>query len=447
MLILHANLITWEAQNRILDDYAILVRDGVILDIAPSEDMESRYPKEERLDARGQYAMPGGIIAHTHFYGAFARGMAIPGKPARDFPEILEKLWWKLDSALDEEAVRYSALVCLADAIKHGATTLFDHHASPNALEGSLDILAEAVREAGLRAVLSYEVTDRYGEEKMRAAVEENLRFIRASRHDALLRGAFGLHAPLTLSDSTLDYCREALGDVSAFAGFHIHAAESIEDEWDSLEKTGLRAVERLHAHGILGERTILAHAVHVDSRETQILADTKTFVTHQPRSNMNNAVGAAPVESMLRAGVRVCLGNDGFSNTPWAEWKAAYFLQKAAHRDPRRMNGADVAKMAMYHNAALAQTYFPERPIGNLVPGAVADIILVDYHPFTPLTPENLPWHILFGFQESMVTMTMVHGKILMRDRRLLTLDEADIAARARDIARRVWKRVWEQD
>jgi cytosine/adenosine deaminase-related metal-dependent hydrolase len=170
-------------------------------------------------------------------------------------------------------------------------------------------------------------------------------------------------------------------------------------------------------------------------------------IVTHQPRSNMNNAVGAAPVESMLRAGVRVCLGNDGFSNTPWAEWKAAYFLQKAAHRDPRRMNGADVAKMAMYHNAALAQTYFPERPIGNLVPGAVADIILVDYHPFTPLTPENLPWHILFGFQESMVTMTMVHGKILMRDRRLLTLDEADIAARARDIARRVWKRVWEQD
>ncbi len=442
MLITNATLITWEEENRILPDHALRIEGGRIAEIGPSAALEARYPAEERLDARGQFLLPGNIIAHTHFYGAFSRGMAIPGRPARDFPEILERLWWPLDQALDEEAVRYSALVCLVDAIKHGATTLFDHHASPNALEGSLDVIAEATTQAGLRAVLSYEVTDRYGPEKMRAAIAENVRFIKQAQQQPLLRGAFGLHAPLTLSNATLDECRAALAGLEDVAGFHIHVAESVEDEWDSLERSGQRAVDRLHAHGILGPRTIVAHAVHVDARETQLLAESGTWVTHQPRSNMNNAVGAAPVESLLRAGVRVCLGNDGFSNTAWSEWKAAYLMHKAAHHDPRRMNGAEVARMAIYNNAALAQTYFPEQPIGKLVPGAAADLILVDYHPITPLTPGNLPWHILFGFHESMVTTTIVAGKVLMRDRQLLTLDEAAIAARARELAPQVWAR-----
>ncbi len=442
MLITHATLITWEEENRILPDHAIYIEDGHIADLGPSKQLLARYPQAPQIDAAGQYLMPGNIIAHTHFYGAFARGMAIPGKPARDFPEILEKLWWPLDQALDEEAVRYSALVCLVDAIKHGATTLFDHHASPNALDGSLDVIAEAVKQAGLRAVLSYEVTDRYGSEKMRAAIRENVRFIQAARQDPLVRGSFGLHAPLTLSNDTLDACRSALSGLEAIAGFHIHVAESAEDEWDSLARSGQRAVDRLHAHDILGPRSIVAHAVHVDAQEIRLLAQTRTWVTHQPRSNMNNAVGTAPVESMLRAGIRVCLGNDGFSNTAWSEWKTAYLQHKAAHRDPRRMNGNTITEMAIYNNAALAQTYFPQAPIGRLQVGAVADLILVDYHPTTPLTPGNLPWHILFGFHESMVTATIVNGQVLMQNRQLQTLDEAAITARAREVAAKVWQR-----
>ncbi|RMH32646.1 MAG: hydrolase, partial [Gammaproteobacteria bacterium] len=139
---------------------------------------------------------------------------------------------------------------------------------------------------------------------------------------------------------------------------------------------------------------------------------------------------------------VPVCLGTDGFSSTMWTEWKTAYLLHKVWHRDPRRMNGADVARMAAYNNAALANVFFPEAPIGKIVPGAFADLILVDYHPNTPLTPGNLPWHIVFGFHESMVTMTMVNGRVLMRDRNLLTLDEAEITARARALAPQVWER-----
>lgn len=438
MLITNAKLITWEATNQILDDHAILIENDRIREIDTTKNLISKYPNAEILDAHGQYVMPGNICAHTHFYGAYARGMAIPGPAPKDFPEILQKLWWPLDRSLDAESIQYSVLPCLVDAIRHGTTTLIDHHASPNAIDGSLDIIAEAVEGAGLRAVLCYEVTDRDGESKMKAGIHENVRFIKRSK-GPLLSGTFGLHASLTLSDSSLDLCRQAAPDE---VGFHIHTAEHESDEYDSLNRAGLRVIDRLQKHGILGPKTITAHGVHFDAREMQILAGTGTWLSHQPRSNMNNGVGVAPIESMLRAGIKVCLGNDGFSNAMWEEWKAAYLLHKIHHRDPRRMGGYDVVQMAIYNNAALASVFFPAAPIGRLIPGAFADIILVDYHPNTPLTAGNLPWHILFGFQQSMVTTTIVAGKVLMKDRELLTLDEKEISVKAREIAPKVWER-----
>ncbi len=440
MLITNATLITWGTPNQILEKHALYVGGDRIIELGLSSELEAKYPQAERLDARGQFVMPGNICAHTHFYGAFARGMAIPGEAPKDFPEILDRLWWRLDKALTVEDVRYSALVCLIDAIKHGTTTLIDHHASPNAIDGSLDVVAEAVTQAGLRACLCYEVTDRDGEEKAKAGIAENLRFINSQlpTPNSQLAATFGLHASLTLSDATLEACRNAWD-----GGFHIHAAEDLSDQYDSLEKSGLRAIDRLHKFGILGERSIVAHAVHIDHREAELLRQTGTWVTHQPRSNMNNAVGAADVEGLLRLGVKVGLGNDGFSNAMWEECKAAYLSHKAAHRDPRRMNGATVAEMAVTNNAALANVFFPKAPLGVLAPGAFADIILVDYHPTTPLNAGNLPWHILFGFENSMVTTTICAGKVLMKDRKLLFLDEAEITARSRELAARAWERI----
>jgi putative selenium metabolism protein SsnA len=391
--------------------------------------------------------MPGNICAHTHFYGAFARGLAIPGSAPKDFPDILEKLWWPLDKSLTEEDVRASALVMLVDAIKNGTTTLIDHHASPNALAGSLDVIAEAVDQSGVRAVLCYEVTDRDGEDKAKAGIEENVRFIERTRRENVAEGrvaaTFGLHASLTLSDRTLDACRETAPEG---VGFHIHVAEHEVDEYDSLGKSGLRVVDRLERHGILGPNTIVAHAIHVDAREVGLLAETGTWVTHQPRSNMNNGVGVAEVESMLRAGVNVCLGTDGFPHTMWEEWKTAYLLHKVWHRDPRRMSALDVVQMAVYNNARLAGLFFGGAPLGVIVPGAHADLIFVDYHPHTPLTVDNLPWQIVFGFQERMVTTTIAAGKVLMHDRELLTLDEDTITSEARRQAPSVWERYYAQ-
>lgn len=438
MIIYNGTVVTGD--GRVLPNHAVEIEERQIKAVAPTHALTENHPEtHEWIDAQGQLIMPGSICAHTHFYGAYARGMNIPGEPPADFPAILSRLWWNLDKALNPDAVRLSALVSLVDAIKHGTTTLIDHHASPNAIDGSLDLIADAVERAGLRAVLCYEVTDRDGREKAEAGIAENVRFLQENWRENV-RGTFGLHASLSLSDETLRACVDA-HPKGEQGGFHIHVAEHEADEDDAVARYGKRVVHRLYDLGILNRKSIAAHCVHIDEAEQALLAATGTWITHQPRSNMNNAVGAMRFDAMMRDGLPVCLGNDGFSNAMWEEWKAAYFLHKIVHRDPRLANGGDIARVALENNARLVETFFEGERVGVLAEGAQADIILVDYHPFTPLTEGNLPWHVIFGLESSMVTTTICAGKVLMRDRHLMTLDERAIAAEALAHAPKVWE------
>jgi putative selenium metabolism protein SsnA len=442
LLITHGQVFTLGARNEMILDGAVYVEGDTIVDVGTTPDLDARYPNAERLDAAGKVVLPGSPCGHTHFYGAFARGMAIPGAPAINFVEILQKLWWRLDLALSEEDVRYSALVCLVDAIRHGCTTLIDHHASPNTIDGSLDIIADAVKESGLRASLCYETTDRNGNSGARAGIRENVRFLERCRSapDPQLGASFGLHAALTLSDETLVACVEAAQGLDT--GFHIHVAEGIADQTESLEKYGLRVVERLSKLGILGPQTIAVHCVHLDAREKDILSETGTLVTHQPRSNMNNAVGLPDVAGMLQRGITVALGNDGFTNNMFTEMAASYLAHKQNTGNPQAMPGDVVMEMAYRNNGLLAGRFFP-RHVGELSAGAFADIVLLDYDPPTPLTAGNLPWHIIFGVDGAHITHTIASGKVLMKNRELLTLDEEAIMARAREQARGVWGRI----
>ena len=443
MIIVNANVISFDKSNPLIQDCAILIINGIIEIIGKKEVLTKQFPDEERLDAKNHYVMPGNICAHTHFYSAFARGLSIPGDAPASFPEILEKLWWKLDKSLDLQDVLLSAQVCLIDAIKHGTTTLIDHHASPKAISGSLDMIAQPVLESGVRASLCYEVTDRDGKDLANEGIKENIRFIELAgkNHNfgSKISGMFGLHASLTLSDETLEKCRQKS---PPGIGFHIHAAEHSVDEYDSLKKSGKRVIERLFDHGILGEKTIVAHAVHIDTKEINILKETGTWVTHQPRSNMNNAVGISAVESMLNVGIKVGLGNDGFSNAMWDEWRSAYLVHKLWNLDPRRMGADTVIKMAVENNAAMVNKLFGNLQIGVVKEGANADLIIVDYQPFTPLTSGNLPWQIIFGFRDSMIVSTIVDGKVLMADRELKTMDEEKIIHEALNSSKKVWQK-----
>ncbi|RMG65540.1 MAG: putative aminohydrolase SsnA [Chloroflexi bacterium] len=448
MFITHGTVITMTEPNVVIEDGALLIQDGRIADLGPTDALRARHGQQLRdvpnLDAMGRLVLPANICAHTHFYGAFARGMAIPGDPPCNFMEVLQKLWWKLDRALDLEGVKYSALVCLVDAIKHGTTTLIDHHASPNAIEGALDVIADAVVQAGGRAALCYEVTDRNGRDGAQRGIAENVRFATRLAHtpSAQLAAAMGIHASFTVSDETLDACVAQAAQLGI--PIHIHVAEDVVDEDDSYRSYRVSVAERLALHRALTENTLCAHCIHINEREMDLLAHAQAKVMHQPRSNMNNGVGVAPVAAMLERGMCVGLGNDGFSNDAFAEMKVCDLLHKVHARDPRAMGADRVVRMAYQNNARIAQCFWPDVR-GVLEVGAPADVVVVDYRPFTALTADNAPWHLLFGVHGGMVTHTLCHGRLLMADRELLTLDEAAITAKAREASDRAWRRVAE--
>jgi putative selenium metabolism protein SsnA len=402
---------------------------------------------EEVIDARGGLVLPGLVCAHTHFYGAFARGMSLPGEPAADFPHILESLWWRLDKLLTPEDIAASTQVFLCDAIRHGVTTVVDHHASPHSIDGALDVIAGAVQQAGVRASLCYEVTDRDGAELSRAGLHENERFARRIRMGldgdasaSMLTASIGLHASFTLSDDSLQAGAGLARDLGI--GCHIHVAEDRGDQEDSLARDGRRVVERLARAGVLGPQTIAAHCVHVSNHEMALLCSTGARVVHNPRSNMNNAVGTAPVPSFLAAGIPVGLGNDGFSMNMFQEMRAAYLLHKQATGDPRTLGADQVTAMQWRHNAGTAQVLMNAPGLGEIAVGAPADLVVLDYRAPTPITAGNLPWHILFGVDGEDVSTTIANGRVLMRDRQLLTLDGERIHAEARRLAGALWQR-----
>ncbi len=453
ILIGNGTVVPLDTESQLIEHGAVLVHESRIAAIGADSALRQHYPAAQYVDADGGLIMPGFLCTHTHFYGAFARGMAIPGDAPRNFPEILERLWWRLDKQLTLEDTRASAEIFMADAIRHGTTCVVDHHASPHAIDGSLDVIADVVEQAGIRACLAYEVSDRDGSAVIEAGIHENERFIRslrAQRHQQAEEGriaaSYGLHASFTLSPATLERC--AAGGAELGVGFHIHVAEDSSDENDSLARYGQRVAERLEANAILGPRSIAAHCVHVNSGEIGRLAATRTHSVHNPRSNMNNAVGRAPVEEMLLAGVNVGLGNDGFSMNMMQEMKTAYLMHKLVLGDPRVMPGDLVLQMAFQHNARIINGVFspfsPDFPqVGALKVGAAADLVLLDYLPPTPLSSGNFPWHLIFGMDGQHVNSTMVAGRWLMRNRQLLTVDEARIHARARELSQALWQRL----
>jgi putative selenium metabolism protein SsnA len=381
-------------------------------------------PGAERIDCAGALVMPGFVCAHTHLYSALARGMPPPRDPPGNFTQILERIWWKLDRALDEDMVRLSALVGAVEALKAGTTTLVDHHASPRALDGSLDLVGHAIETVGLRGVLCYETSDRGGSDEARAGVRENDRFLgklqRAPR--PLLRGLVGAHAAFTLSDGTA----EALADVAAryHSGVHVHVAEDAVDA----RKDGLPVARWLAERGLLTPRSLLAHCVHLDDDEAARVVAAGARVVHNPRSNANNAVGYA---RPARFADRLLLGTDGIGADMRAEALAA-FLGAREHGD-----ALEVVR-ALERNRALAAYEFGLS--FALEPGAAADLIVLDYPSPTPLEARNLAGHLLFGLVGQPVRHAIVDGRVVLRAGRVVGLDEAALYAHARAAARTLW-------
>lgn len=438
ILIHNGTILTFSAPYPVLEGQALLIEGGRIARIAPKAAIPGPFDKV--IDAGGQVLMPGLINAHMHFYSTLVRGL---GKmaPSASFQEVLDNLWWRLDRKLSLDDVEVSAQVVLLDAIRKGTTTLVDHHASPFAVTGSLDRIADAVKASGLRACLCYEVSDRDGGAIATEGLEENARFARrcAAEQDPQLRALFGLHAAFTLTDETLDRAAELGRDLGI--GFHVHVAEAASDVAANLEQHGLTPTARLHAHGLLGPNSIAAHAVHVTDADIDLLAATGTFVAHNPQSNLNNAVGIADLLRLTGRGARVGLGTDAMTVNMLEEVRVALWAQHLRQANPS-CAFMEVANTLFVRNPGLASQLWGF-PLGTLQEGAAADLILVDYHPPTPLNDETVLGHLIFGLSQATVDTTICGGRVLMEGKRLtLDLDEAALAARSRALATRLWER-----
>jgi putative selenium metabolism protein SsnA len=390
----------------------------------------------DRRDCSGCLVLPGNVCAHTHLYSALARGMPYRLEPPENFVQILQRVWWRLDRALDEDSVRASALVGGMEALLSGTTTLVDHHASPNAIDGSLDVIEEALSTLGVRSVLCYETSDRDGPRRAEAGLAENRRFAARVRSERppLARGLIGAHASFTLSDDTLAACADAARELEV--GLHVHAAEDDADEHDAVALHGKRVAARLADVGALDSRTLLAHGVHLDDDEIALVHAAAASLAHNARSNLNNAVGRARLAAL---GARVALGTDGIGSDMFEESRTAYFRLR---EDDRSVGpGWPLARLAV--GAGFAGAAFDDPLLGRIRVGAPADVVVLDYAIPTPLHERSFAGHWVFGLGSRCVRDVMVAGEWVVLDRRLTRLDERELAASARVEAERLWKRL----
>ncbi len=335
---------------------------------------------------------PGLVCAHHHLYSALARGMPAPPKVATSFQEILEQVWWRLDAALDLEMIRWSAMLGALEALENGTTAIVDHHESPNAIEGSLDVIAEACAEVGVRSVVAYGITDRHGPDGARRGLEENERFLRAGG-----RGLVGIHAAFTCTDDSLRAAAGLAEDLGV--GVHVHVCEGVGD---------VDAPRRLA--GLTRDAWLLAHCVHLPTDHA-----LRGTILHNPMSNLNNAVGYA---DPARFANPVALGTDGIGGNVLEAFRLAYVLQRSV----------DVACGPDTAWGWLATGW-------KLVPEAREDTVEWSYDPMDP-------WHVAFtpGIRPLRVT---VGGEVVLEDGRPTRVDPDEIRAKAREQAARLHARL----
>jgi len=436
LLITNGHLVTLDEANRFVENGSVYIEDSRIVEVGETSRVNRQA--EHYIDARGCVVMPGLINAHHHLYSTFARGFTPPGEPAQNFEEILSKLWWKLDAALDTRDVYYSALLALMDAARSGCTSIIDHHASPACVDGSLDQLEKAFREVGLSGCLAYEVSDRNREGE---GIEENERWIRKCQQsdDGQMSALFGLHALMTLGTETLQRCAEIRHELNC--GFHVHTAEDSVDARLTTDRHGRQLMDRFSDFDIPGEKTIFVHGSYLEPDEMEWLNSSGSMLVINPESNMNNGLKVAPSLDFLKHGLAIGIGTDGMSGHMISQARAMYLHQRALHQDPS-IAFVEACRILLENNRDIANRVFKESR-GALAPGQLADIMIPQYLPFTPLNASTFYGHLLFGLSYAPVRTTIARGRVIMDEGRFLHLDEEAIRARGKQRAAALWSRI----
>lgn len=407
-------------------------------------------PGDEVIDCRGAVVLPGLVNGHTHLYSALAVGMPSPPQTPSNFHEILKFIWWRLDRALDAESIEVSGMIGALDALHCGTTTLIDHHASPSHIAGSLDDLERGINAVGLRAVLCYETTDRHGKSDGLAGIEENRRYLGrcGGRTDGRFAGLVGAHAAFTISDELLAACSNLAGEFKT--GVHIHVAEDHCDDEICREQFGSALIDRLTRAGIIdpanpvAARSILAHCTHLSEKDARRISAVVGAIAHNPRSNMNNQVGYAPVGIMTNTAEKsgepgpIQLGTDGIGSDMFTELRHAWFKSRdaSANLSPRQI-------IEMLIRSARTAGALLGRKLGSLAPGAAADVVITDYIPATTLTSDTAAGHLIFALAAHHVRDVLIGGTWRLRGQVVQGLNESGVRERAVSVARSLWDRM----
>lgn len=426
----HATLChIWPAE--VVEDVTIVIKDDRILSVAP-DGVSTEYADAQVINLQGKIVMPGLVCSHNHFYSGLARGILADVPRSTDFVSNLMHLWWRLDRAIDSESLYSSGLICAIEAIRCGCTSVIDHHASPNFIGGSLDVLKRCFSEVGLRGIECYETTDRNGETDLVAGIEENRRFAESVRDVPLMEAMIGGHAPFTLPDRGL----KALGDVvqDTGKGFHIHVAEDQFDPSFSHRYHGIDLLRRLDDFALLSEKTLIAHGLYLTEADLSLLNKRGCFLAHNCRSNMNNGVG---YQNRLDRIESVALGTDGIGSDMLQETRFAYFK----HRETKGPLPPESFVHFLWNGNQILERVFLGR-FGRIEPGYQADLVVLDYRRPTPLVSQNVAGHVLFGMSSSDVETVIVNGRLVMEDRQF-RIDLDPIYSDARKAAEKIWSRM----
>lgn len=439
MLIKNGLVVTMDKDRRVIADGSVAVEDGRIVSVKHGS--AGKGKPEEVIDARGKIVMPGLICSHTHLYRVLMRGAPLKVEPPTDFSQVLQRGLWPMEDAMTKEDAYASALLSCLKLIKTGTTLLADTFSGPNTIVGVLDRIASAVEQSGIRGIISFEATERRTHAEGAKGTKENERLIRKLKTERIRRvqGMFSIHASFTVSDELFRYVRELASRYKA--PVTIHASEGLDDVYHNYERYGKRTIERLNDVGLLAPDVVLAHCVHVNDDELRIIKKTGATVAYNPMSNMLNAVGAAPVTKMLSMGIPVGLGNDGYVLDGFENIRAAHLLQKVALRDPRAISAMEALEMATIRGAEL---YGLQNELGSIEHGKLADIIIVDPSlTSTPLRTDSAIGHVVDGVSGCNVETVIVGGNVIMQDRKVQTMDEAEAVKLAMKSAEKIWQKL----
>ena len=378
-------------------------------------------PGMQIIDCTGKYITQSFVCGHHHVYSALARGMGAPKKNPENFNEILEYVWWSLDKCLDAEMIEASALYTAMASLKNGVTFVIDHHASPFAIGGSLDIIASAFEKVGASHLLCYEISDRDGTQKAQEGLMETAEYLEENQ------GLVGLHASFTVSDDTL---QKAVRVAKHFdTGIHIHVAEAQSDQDHCVEKYGMRVIERLQKAGALSSsKTILGHCLHLSKTEKKIIAASPAWVVQNTESNLNNKVGFFNAAGL---GNNIMMGTDGMHSDMLRSAKAAFFVGQ---------NFDTIGYDSVYQRFRNADKYLNNNGFKGHGPN---NLVVLDYDSPTPFNQGNFLGHFVFGLESRHVQHVISQGKLVVENRVITTVDEEKILASAKIQAERLWAKM----